>query len=336
MHLFIYYLQLFLFLFLINEPNTVYSYKPPSYPSYLPKKGVISKNIIQKNDYKKNIIQPYSSLNKQILPNHHCYLKNKFIIQNKNQKKYNYKNKDLFLEDNPSYQNKKIISISPGGLQGFYMLGISTYIKEKYDLSNFLFSGASAGAWNALFMTFRGNSEEFKELLFKIDYEHIQSIYKIQTTLKNEILKKYNSADFDLDKLFIGVSTFENSQFNNVIYSNFQSLHDALDACIASSNIPFITGKLIYFYQNKLSFDGGLHKYPYLDTNPNSLHISHDMWKELPDNKIPPLLPPYYQENREKSEELVKFNPNYFFELYSQGYSDAYIHQPLLNQYLLE
>ena len=53
MHLFIYYLQLFLFLFLINEPNTVYSYKSPQYPSYLPKKGTLSKNIIQKNDYKK-------------------------------------------------------------------------------------------------------------------------------------------------------------------------------------------------------------------------------------------------------------------------------------------
>lgn len=335
MHLFIYYLQLFLFLFLINDINIVYSYKSQRYPSYLPKKGTLSKNIIQKNDYKKNIIQPSSSLNKQIPSRNDYYFKNKFIIQNRNQKKYSYKNKELFLEDNPNYQNKTIISISPGGLQGFYMLGISTYIKENYDLSTFLFSGASAGAWNALFMTFRGNMEEFKEILFHIDYEHLDSIYQIQTTLKNEILKKYSSIDFDLDRLFIGVSTFENFQFNNVIYSNFQSLHDALDACIASSNIPFITGELIYLYQNKLSFDGGLHKYPYLDTNPNSLHISHDMWKKIPDNKILPLLPPFYQENREKSEELITFNPNYFFELYSQGYYDAQIHQTILNQYLM-
>ena len=335
MHLFIYYLQFFLFLFLINDLNTIYSYKYPPKPSYLPKKSTLSKNIIQKNDYKKNIIKPSSSLNKQMLPHHYRYLKNKFIVQNKNQKKYNYKNKDSFLEDNPNYQNKSIISISPGGLQGFYMLGISTYIKENYDLSNFLFSGASAGAWNALFMTFRGNVEEFKELLYKIDYEHLQSIYQIQTTLKNEILKKYNYDDFDLEKLFIGVSTFENFQFNNVIYSNFQSLHDALDACIASSNIPFITGKLIYLYQNKLSFDGGLHKFPYLDTNTHSLHISPDMWKQLPNNQFPTLLPPFYQENKEKSEELITFNPNYFFELYSQGYSEAHIHHTLLNQYLL-
>ena len=266
--------------------------------------------------------------------NYRRYHKNKFIVQNKNQKKYNYKNKDSFLENNPTYQNKSIISISPGGLQGFYMLGISTYIKENYDLSNFLFSGASAGAWNALFMVFRGNVEEFREILFQIDYEHLQSIYQIQTMVKNEILKKYSSSDFDLDKLFIGVSIFENFQFNNVIYSNFQSLHDALDACIASSNIPFITGKLIYLYQNKLSFDGGLHKYPYLDTNPHSLHISPDMWKQLPNNQFPPLLPPFYQENRKKSEELITFNPNYFFELYSQGYYDAQIHQTILNQYL--
>jgi len=53
---------------------------------------------------------------------------------------------------------KKIIAISPGGYHGFYMMGISNYIKENYDLSNYLFTGASAGAWNALFMTYKGDS----------------------------------------------------------------------------------------------------------------------------------------------------------------------------------
>ena len=32
--------------------------------------------------------------------------------------------------------NKKLITISPGGLQAFYMIGICKFIKQKYKIDN--------------------------------------------------------------------------------------------------------------------------------------------------------------------------------------------------------
>lgn len=50
--------------------------------------------------------------------------------------------------------NKKpnMITISPGGIYGFYTLGTCSYIKNNYNISDYIFSGASAGSWNSLYM----------------------------------------------------------------------------------------------------------------------------------------------------------------------------------------
>ena len=66
------------------------------------------------------------------------HLFNRFIIKTQNNK-------------------KKLITITPGGYKGFYTLGICHYIKENYNLENYYFSGASAGSWNALFLSFKSN-----------------------------------------------------------------------------------------------------------------------------------------------------------------------------------
>ena len=45
------------------------------------------------------------------------------------------KNEILKEEDIPTkYKDHKLITISPGGLQGFYTLGVCNYIKEKHGL----------------------------------------------------------------------------------------------------------------------------------------------------------------------------------------------------------
>ena len=62
--------------------------------------------------------------------------------------------------------DQKIISITPGGFKGFYTLGICHYLKDNYDLSEFLYSGASAGSWNALFLSFKGNNKDFLNNIF--------------------------------------------------------------------------------------------------------------------------------------------------------------------------
>ena len=58
----------------------------------------------------------------------------------------------LLIHDSLNVQNNKIITLSPGGFRGFYTFGLCKFLKENYDLSEYVFSGASAGAWNSLYL----------------------------------------------------------------------------------------------------------------------------------------------------------------------------------------
>ena len=63
-----------------------------------------------------------------------------------------------------------IINIYPGGLHGFYMMGICKYIKNHYNLNNCKFYGASAGSWNGLYLTYK---DKEKDDLFIENIENI-------------------------------------------------------------------------------------------------------------------------------------------------------------------
>jgi hypothetical protein len=169
-----------------------------------------------------------------------------------------------FYENNEFIKNKKLISISPGGFKGFYELGILSYIKDNYDLTNYIFSGASAGAWNALFMCYKHNTHNF---IYNILTKNRQSINikEVQYFLKYTLLSKYNTDDFDLRKLFIGVTTIDNFKLDTNIFSDFISLEDAINCCMASSHIPFITGDMTNRYRDTYTLDGGFSQYPYLN-----------------------------------------------------------------------
>jgi len=233
------------------------------------------------------------------------------IISNKNQNIFCQKNYDLYLKENNFLNDKKLISISPGGFKGFYIMGVCSYIKENYDMKKYIFSGASAGAWNSLFMTFKHDPLDIAITLLNSKEYKGKTIFGIEQTMKEIILRKYTEDDFDLRRLFIGVTSM---QGGTNIYSDFDGIEDALDCCIASSHIPFLTGGLIHKYQNQITFDGGFSKYPYLNITPSVLHITPSMWT-----------------NNGKKEKMRlcdyttlfsrgAFN---FIELYNQGYNDT-------------
>jgi len=208
-------------------------------------------------------------------------------------------------------QQKKIISISPGGLLGFYMFGTCAYIKEHYDLSNYIFSGASAGAWNSLFMIFRGEPIEFITDIIG-ETQKIKKIIDIEKNIKSNILTKYNESHFDLDRLFIGVTAVNHFQIYTNIYSGFDGLDDAIECCIASSHIPFINGPIINKYKNIYTFDGGFSKNPYLISK-SVLHITPSIWQD-PTNKkdgCNDMMNIFYREKYD------------FWNLFQNGYDDA-------------
>ena len=219
---------------------------------------------------------------------------------------------------NDIYNNKKLISISPGGFKGFYLLGTLIYIKENYDLKNYIFSGASAGAWCSLIMSMKSKFD----LLDFID-ENItnsKSILEIEQNIKIKIMKKYNNDDFDFKRIYVGVTQLKNLNVNTIIYSNFKNLEDAIDCCIASSHIPFVTGGLLNKYHNKISFDGGFVAYPYIKEIKATLHVDPYIW------------------NSKKTKSLFSYDTTLFSKdkynfknLYLDGYNDAKKNKDYLN-----
>ena len=93
------------------------------------------------------------------------------------------------------HKKNKIITISPAGVGGFYLLGIITYIKEHYDMDNYTLLGASAGAWTSLAMIYKGNINE----------------------LVNDILTNYNHP-------YLNDYSSDNELNNNLSFSVFNTL----------------------------------------------------------------------------------------------------------------
>ena len=100
------------------------------------------------------------------------------------------------------------------------------------------------------------------------------------------------------------MSVVDSLHFNNYIYSDFTSLEDAIDCCIASSNIPILTGNFILFYHNYLSFDGGFKKNSYFTFKIPYFNIEKTIWGRKFDFLKP----------------LSKIN---FDELIMEGYNDT-------------
>tara|TARA_B100001093_G_scaffold103293_2_gene95501 strand:- start:774 stop:1619 length:846 start_codon:yes stop_codon:yes gene_type:complete len=194
--------------------------------------------------------------------------------------------KNIIFNINSTIDEKKVITISPGGFRGFYMLGLCKYLKENYELEDYVFSGASAGAWNSLFLSLKEDDESFINYIFDIDYKNVKNLELIEENVKKAVLNNYKTDDFKLDKVYVGTTVWKKFKFRTVIYNDFYDLEDAINCCIGSSHIPFITGNLFYKYRNLLTFDGGFSKYPYIDGKYADVHITPSYWEDRKKNKL--------------------------------------------------
>lgn len=210
-----------------------------------------------------------------------------------------------------------LIRVSPGGLKGFYTLGILNYLRNHYAMNNYIYSGASAGAWNSLIMCSTRDTKfvnGFIDSLF-VPVSRAKSIEEIQWVFKHKLLESFDSSDFDFSRLHIGVVVYKNKRLETQIYSRFDNLSDAIDCCTSSSHIPLITGKLIKNYREQLVFDGGFSSDPYIKSANCVLHVSPNMWADIkPDSNgfsIGEFINNF---------SLSRNNPK---ELYALGYADA-------------
>ena len=252
------------------------------------------------------------------------------IISSKNKKSYCGEDEQIFLDKNDFLFNKKLITISPGGFKGFYLLGILTYLKENYNTDDLIFSGASAGAWNSLFMCYKGEPLSFVYKFLDINIRKAKTITELQYFFKYKLLSCYKQDEFDLKKLFIGVTTFNKFVPNVNIYTDFEDLEDAINCCMASSHIPLITGGITNRYKNMFSFDGGFSSYHYLDKE-RIIHISPSMWEDFQNNKKKTLLKNKIL-NLKSFSELFSISKNNLLELFDNGYQDAKLHKEYFDE----
>lgn len=258
------------------------------------------------------------------------------IIITKNNNVYCNSEADLYIKENDFLRNKELITISPGGFKGFYLLGVLTFIKENYVLDNFIFSGASAGSWNALFMCYKGDALELVYKLLDLNIQKAKTISELQYFMKYNLLSNYKETDFDLQRLFIGVTTFKRMIPITNIFSGFNDLDDAINCCMASSHIPFITGGITNRYHNMYSFDGGFSSYPYLHKDNSVLHVSHTMWDDIIKNKNKTRSIKGVIKSLKHFSDFFSISKNNFIELFDNGYNDAKNHKKFLDEIFIE
>jgi len=269
---------------------------------------------------------------------------NQYIISSKKNKLFRNETAKFSIREENNLNEKKLITISPGGFKGFYLLGILSFIKEKYNTDNIIYSGASAGSWNALFMCYKGDSLNFAYNLLDSDITKAKTIPEIEMCIKYKILKSYKDDDFDLTKLFIGVTTFKNFGPVKNIFADFENLEDAINCCIASSHIPLITGGVTNRYNNMFTFDGGICDYPYLQSENHILHVTHSMWKNKADaidreKNIKNVKTFGIKKGIEKIKQfsdIFSFSKNNLLQLYDEGYQDAKKHKKYLDTIFTE
>ena len=210
----------------------------------------------------------------------------------------------------------KSLILKPGGLKGFYMTGICQYIKQHYDLSDWNYYGASAGSWNALYMSC-SKGDIFINHATQLNQFSYNDLYDLERTIKKRILKEFTIHDFDLSKLHICVSTKRKyvPLLRKQINHDFRDLDDLVECCIASSHLPLISnGNFFYKYRNIPSLDGGFFKNPHKHNIVANFIIQPEMW------------------NNKKTEKMNRVFTMDIEGLIYEGYNDACKHHMELDE----
>ena len=221
----------------------------------------------------------------------------------------------IYLMDNPD------IILSPGGLLGFYVLGICHFIKNNYDITNKKIIGFSAGSLNNIFMAMNKKEDKlFLSKLFQLNLDGNMPLPYLLNKTINIINENYTINQFDTTNKYMAVTTNYNKLEG---YNEFLTTNQLTNCCIASSFIPFVTYKdLFFFYNGKTSMDGGLLYYEYK----RQLHSKKILWLNYNVFKR-------YKKYSFPGYSLLKKNCS-IYQLYILGYNDAIQNKSILDEYL--
>jgi len=160
------------------------------------------------------------------------------------------------------------IVISGGGLRGYYVTGAFIVLKQLQEAFGWKicrFAGASAGSWCAVFMACGMDIVDWVETYYQtrlhsqasgrplLDAYHCFLDSMMLITLPG------NAHVLCSGKVFLSITVVEAGFVRNLVVSEFFSKQDVVDACIASSNIPFLaTSGLGKRFRGMRVLDGGV------------------------------------------------------------------------------
>ena len=140
------------------------------------------------------------------------------------------------------YKKDKFISVSSFGVDAFYNLGICSYIKTNYNISNYKFISTSLGTWNILFLSCKYPiNDVVDQFLGTLNFNKINSVSSLNQAFKIFFLNYYNINDFDKDKINICLPELNSLAFESNIISEFKNLEQILDCCLVSSNLDYLS-----------------------------------------------------------------------------------------------
>lgn len=211
------------------------------------------------------------------------------------------------------------ILVGPGGILGYYVLGICHFIKNNYDIKDKKIIGFSAGSLNTLFLSLdTTHDHSFLRSLFRLN---LSCTMYLPSLLKKTIQLMHDTLDlsmFDTTNKYIAVSNYTRL----VGYNEFLTLKDMTDCCISSSFIPFITySDLFYIYRGKSCVDSGV-LYPSYKRNikhKKILYLNYKLFKRFNPHDIPG----YGLMHKQYT----------IYDMYLLGYSDATRNKSLLDDY---
>jgi hypothetical protein len=151
---------------------------------------------------------------------------------------------------------KPDIIIKPAGRYGYYMAGICHYIKNHFDIRNKKILGFSAGAWSGLILSIK---KEHMNMIISDFIQNTTDSDKINIMMKKikNTFQKYPLSMYEIENLYIATTNLSKRELS--VHHDFLSIEEITRCCEASSFIPGITYKdMFYFYQNNLSLDGGV------------------------------------------------------------------------------
>lgn len=161
------------------------------------------------------------------------------------------------------------VTISGGGLKGYYLLGARHAITGRSDLVVKRFSGTSAGAWTAMFMATELSSADWLATYTltaeaaRRAAEQGKSAPLLMEAYRDAVwpwLKTVLPADAHKrcsGRLHVTITEMKKLKPTPMVVSHFESNEDLFEACVASSCVPFFTQRgLGTRYQDKKCFDG--------------------------------------------------------------------------------